>query len=774
MEQRTIRIGEREYPFYAVQTIVVGSGAAGLNSAVSLYKAGQRDIAILTEGRLMGTSRNTGSDKQTYYKLTTCGSEPDSIRKMAQTLFDGQAMDGDLALAEAALSLRGFYHLVDIGVPFPCNGSGEYVGYKTDHDPNQRGTSAGPLTSKFMTEALWEEAERYQIPVFDGYQVIELLTDDEEVFKAGQDRQEAFQDSQDRQEASQDSQDRIEASRDSQRQEEALEGSQGRKRVRGLVALNVRESSVEKQYTVFAADNIVYGTGGEAGMYDTSVYPVSQTGGMGCAFRAGARGKNLTESQYGIASIKFRWNLSGTYQQVIPRYISTAADGSDEREFLDEYFSKPEDMLYAIFLKGYQWPFDPRKTVDYGSSLIDLLVYQETVMKGRRVYLDYRRNPSAAEDKGHFLSQLLHQEAYDYLKSSDGLWDTPIDRLEHMNPAAIELYRSHNIDLYTEQLEIAVCAQHNNGGLAGNSWWESNLAHFFPVGEVNGTHGVYRPGGSALNSGQVGSLRAAQFIAGRYVEEPWDADTLARGCGAQVERAEAFGMRAAEKGRELLADGPEKAGGEQLTGKLEIPGGLPEGKLEEKTSGLPEGKLEEKTSGLPEGKLEEKTSGLLDWKAEKKTLGVRMSKSGANIRSLEGVEQALAENLAQQERVNGLGIQETAELKHLYRLRDLLVSQQMYLEAIRDYIRRGGTSRGSYLICDPEGKKPLECLPEEFRFSLEDKGMSGQIQEIVYEDGRCQCFWRPVRPIPEEDGWFEMVWRNWREGVYFNSDRRTV
>lgn len=663
MDQKTIRIGGMDYPFYSVQTIVVGSGAAGLNSAVSLYKAGQRDIAILTEGRFMGTSRNTGSDKQTYYKLTTCGSEPDSVRKMAQTLFDGQAMDGDLALAEAALSLRGFYHLVDIGVPFPCNGSGEYVGYKTDHDPNQRGTSAGPLTSKFMTEALWEEAERYQIPVFDGYQVIEILTDEEQ-------------------------------------------GAS--KRVRGLVALNIREEDAKKQYTVFAADNIVYGVGGEAGMYDTSVYPVSQTGGMGCAFRAGAKGKNLTESQYGMASIKFRWNLSGTYQQVIPRYVSTAADGSDEREFLDEYFPKPEDMLYAIFLKGYQWPFDPRKTVDYGSSLIDLLVYQETVMKGRRVYLDYRRNPSAAEEAGHFLSQLLHQEAYDYLKSSDGLWDTPIARLEHMNPAAIELYRSHNIDLYTEMLEIAVCAQHNNGGLAGNGWWESNISHFFPVGEVNGTHGVYRPGGSALNSGQVGSLRAAQFIAGKYTDAPVDEKELARRCGPQIEAAAEIGRRALETGRKMM-----------------------------------------------------------DWKAEKKALGVRMSKSGANIRSMEGVKEALEENRAQQERVEALGIQASSDLKHLYRIRDLLVSQQMYLEAIADYIQKGGTSRGSYLICDPKGQKPLECLPEEFRFSLEDKGLSGQIQEIVYENGHCQCFWRPVRPIPEEDSWFEMVWRNWREGAYY-------
>ena len=453
----------KKYDFKCFQTIIIGSGAAGLNAAVSLVKEGQRDIAIITEGRMMGTSRNTGSDKQTYYKQTTCGSEPDSVRKMAQTLFEGKSMDGDLALVEAALSVRSFYHLADIGVPFPCNGAGEYVGYKTDHDPNQRGTSAGPLTSKFMTEALWKEVEQYDIPVFDGYQVIELLTEDSD-----------------------------------------------EKRVRGVLTINVKEQDIEKAFTAFSAENVVYATGGEAGMYETSVYPVSQTGGMGTAFRAGARGKNLTESQYGIASIKFRWNLSGTFQQVIPRYVSTNADGTDEKEFLDEYFEKPEALIQAIFLKGYQWPFDPRKTMNYGSSLIDLLVYQETIIKGRRVYLDFQKNPSCIDVDGSFFQELLSDEAYQYLKNSDGLWDTPIERLEHMNPAAIELYRTHGIDITKELLEIAVCAQHNNGGLAGNWWWESNLRHLFPVGEVNGTHGVYRPGGSALNSGQVGSLRAAQ------------------------------------------------------------------------------------------------------------------------------------------------------------------------------------------------------------------------------------------------------------------------
>ena len=65
----------------------------------------------------------------------------------ARTLTAGGCCHGDVALVEGANSLRGFYHLVELGVPFPHNERGGFVGYKTDHDPRQRATSAGPKTS---------------------------------------------------------------------------------------------------------------------------------------------------------------------------------------------------------------------------------------------------------------------------------------------------------------------------------------------------------------------------------------------------------------------------------------------------------------------------------------------------------------------------------------------------------------------------------------------------------------------------------------------------
>lgn len=68
MEMEKKLAGSTAVMFASTQTLVVGTGAAGLNAAVSLVKEGVRDVVILTEGKMMGTSRNTGSDKQTYIR----------------------------------------------------------------------------------------------------------------------------------------------------------------------------------------------------------------------------------------------------------------------------------------------------------------------------------------------------------------------------------------------------------------------------------------------------------------------------------------------------------------------------------------------------------------------------------------------------------------------------------------------------------------------------------------------------------------------------------
>ncbi|MBZ4646292.1 MAG: FAD-binding protein [Clostridia bacterium] len=659
MKKDCIELQGIKIDVYSLNTVIVGSGAAGLNAADRLYTFGQKDIALVTEGLNMGTSRNTGSDKQTYYKLTLAGETKDSVMDMAKTLYDGGSMDGDIALVEAALSPQAFYRLVDIGVPFPHNRYGEYVGYKTDHDPRQRATSAGPLTSKYMTEKLQEQVMQKGITIFDGYQVIGILTD-----------------------------------RDKDRDSDSVKAI-------GLIALNLNGlEDPDRRYVLFNCTNIVYATGGPAGIYATSVYPESQTGASGIAFEAGVKGKNLTESQYGIASVKFRWNLSGTFQQVLPRYISTNRDGSDEREFLEEYFDSPGRMLDAIFLKGYQWPFDPRKVMNYGSSLIDILVYHESVVKGRRVFLDYTKNPAWGSQDGKLDFSLLGKESYEYLKNSNALFGTPIERLAHMNQPAINLYKDHGIDLYKEYLEIAVCAQHNNGGLCGNIWWESNIKHFFPVGEVNGSHGVYRPGGSALNSGQVGSIRAAQFIAARYKDEPLSLYEFLKAARDKIEEK-------LDLGRKFLTYLGSKSNIIQI----------------------------------------------------RKEIGERMTKMGAHIRSLDsaqsGAEQARKTLAALPDMSTLSSVQ---DLPYAYQNWDLLVAQYVYFCAIADYIQKGGGSRGSYLIHNSTGQIPVEGLGDNFRFVLDSGVLGNVIQEVAYVGGQCIFEWRHARPIPDEEHWFENTW----------------
>lgn len=650
MEEKRISCDGISLRQYTVNTVVVGTGAAGYNAADRLFSYGQQDIAMVTEGINQGTSRNTGSDKQTYYKLTLSGGDPDSVREMAQTLFDGQCVDGDLALCEAALSAQGFLKLVDLGVPFPKNRWGEYIGYKTDHDPRRRATSVGPYTSKMMTECLQKSVEGKEIPVFDGFLVIAVLSDG--------------------------------------------------KICTGLLCLDCQNTEQEDlRYVAFCCRNVIWATGGPAGMYHDSVYPEGHLGATGTAFAAGAAGKNLTEWQYGLASVSPRWNVSGTYMQVLPRFISRERDGSGEREFLYDFFTDPGELLTMVFLKGYQWPFDVRK-VDGGSSIVDILVYLEQ-KKGRKVYLDFRSNPGGEEPA----FDLLSSEAYDYLKQAGACFGTPLERLRHMNQPAVEFYLDQGVDLTAEPLEIALCAQHNNGGLAIDAWWQTNIKGFFAVGEAAASHGVYRPGGSALNAGQVGSARAAQFIAVHGTGRP-DCDDKAYKLQleAELKRSKALHDTVLDSDRQLeVRDIWNEAAAD-------------------------------------------------------------MSRFGAAIRSKSGMEHLLLRVkercalLKQQGRITSIRY-----LQHVFRLRDMLLCQQVYLEAMLNYLDHGGDSRGSALYTNPEGIRPYVQLPEEFTYQLDDGSRGNKVQEICWNGSTCDFSWREVRAIPEDDDFFENVWREFRE-----------
>ena len=673
----TREVANQQVTIHRYGTLIVGAGAAGMNCAVHLYEFlkdkgiddAQDRIAVIARGLRLGASRMSGSDKQTYYKLGTSPNVPDCAEAFAETLRAGGCCHGDLALIEGITSLREFYHLVRAGVAFPTDSMGTFIGYKTDHDPAERATSAGPKTSRFMSDCLQRQVERYGIRLFDNQEATHLLT----------------------------------------------VGSGADRRIVGVVTLDrTRIKASSYGINVFLASNVVLAAGGPGELYKTSVYPRGQVGLHSLAFKAGLAAENLTESQFGLASTKFRWNVSGTYMQAIPRIFSTDAHDKRPRDFLADFFPSMRVMATNIFLKGYQWPFDPQKIEYMKSSPIDILVFNKT-QKGRRVFLDYRRNPEGNGSFDSFRIDDLEAEAYDYLVDAGALQKTPIERLAHMNPLAIELYAENGIDLYNEPLEIAVCAQHNNGGFAVNKWWESSVPRTFVIGEMAGTHGVKRPGGSALNAGQVGGLRAAEYIANVYGCDPPDDIAIDDQVADLIARLDRF---------------------------TDSSGRSPQEAVEE---------IQTRMTASAAHIREEKDA--------RKALG-------ETVELYRGI------------RDEGLAVGDAHALVAAIQAEQLALTSAAYLKAIVEFLAADGGSRGSYLVVNRHGT-PIhpevidKATGEPLAFRPENQALRETIQQLVYDEGSPDLFTCTAvtpRSVPSERKSFEPAWQDYREGKIYRSE----
>ncbi|MBA7649443.1 hypothetical protein ES703_57240 [subsurface metagenome] len=613
-----------------------------------------------------------GRDKKANYKLGTSPEMPDSAEEFAKTLTHAGCCHGDLALAEAIGSLREFYHLAQAGVPFPHDSMGSYIGYKTDNDPYERATSAGPKTSKYMTECIEKHVRRYGIQIHDHNEVARFLT----------------------------------------------AGTGDSKRIVGVVTID-RKKLTGNDYAinVYYCKNLVLAAGGPGELYQTSVYPRGQLGIHGIAFKAGLAAENLTESQFGLASIKFRWNVSGSYCQAIPRIFSTDATGKDEQEFLTDFFPLMSKMAANIFLKGYQWPFDPQRIENQQSSLIDILVFNET-QKGRRVFMDFQHNPIGSDSMKEFNLDDLEPEAHEYLKKTGALGKTPIERLSTLNPPAIEIYKENGIDLYSEPLEIAVCAQHNNGGFAINKWWQSNIPQTFVIGEMAGTHGVKRPGGSALNAGQVGGLRAAEYIVNVYdLDIPDDSDI-------QTETDQ---------------------------------------------------QLSEFATGLEHYK----TSSGSTPKEVITQIQNRMTASAAHVRELSDARSASVEVVESYKKIQNQGFmsENAKDIVTAIQAEHLALTSVAYLKAIVELLEQGSGSRGSHLVLAGDGVEIHSDIINKttgkpLRFKPENQALRNSILRIRYNPQATDLFTCeniPVRQAPADSKAFEPAWRNFREGKIYKS-----
>ena len=676
---KTKRIANQTVTFHSYNTIIVGSGAAGMNCAVHLcefmkgkgVKNPAERVAVVTAGLGLGASRMSGSDKQTYYKMGTSPDVADSAEEFAKSLTAAGCCHGDSALAEGIGSLREFYHMVQAGVPFPTDSIGTFIGYKTDHDPYERATSAGPKTSRFMSECLQKQLEQYNVKIHDEQEAASLLT----------------------------------------------VGSGESKRIAGVVTLDKNNAAgTNLALNVFLGANIILAAGGPGELFKTTVYPKAQPGIHGLAFKAGLIGANLTESQFGLASIKFRWNVSGTYMQAVPRIFSTDAKGKNEKEFLTDFFPTMSKMATDIFLKGYQWPFDPQRIENLQSSLIDILVFNET-QKGRRVFMDFLHNPIGNDSMDEFDIDALEPEAKEYLQKAGALQKKPIKRLEHMNIPAIEIYEENGIDLYSEPLEIAVCAQHNNGGFAVDKWWQSNIPGTFVIGEMAGTHGVKRPGGSALNAGQTGGLRAAQYIVNAYgCELPDYSDAQ-----SEIDR-----------------------------------------QLRDLVTGF---KRHGSSSGLdPQAVLEEIRS--------------RMTASGGHIRELNDARKALKEaiKLYKNIRKKGFNTKKNKAIVAAIQAEHLALTSAAFLKAVVELLAQGSGSRGSHLVLAENGVEIHtdvidKATGKPLKFKPENQALRNSILHIEYDESSPDLFSSTtikLRPAPKERKAFEPAWQDYREGNIYS------
>ena len=652
--EQTLDITGVTVPVYACESLVLGSGAAGMRATVELKRRGV-DVLVASTGLFAGTSACSGSDKQTLYTAST-DYKGDNFVKYAQSLCGGGAMDFSTAYVEAVGSIDAMGGLQYMGLPLPHDDQGAILRYQTDHDEAGRATSCGPRTSKLMVKVLFEEALTLGVrilPSCSGIQIVKETIDGEE-------------------------------------------------RVYGVIALHREEKRNAYGLVFIRCENLIIATGGPGELYRDSVYPHHCHGGLGLALEAGVKLCNITESQFGIGTPRttFPWNLSGTYVQVMPRIYSVDVDGN-EIHFLKRFYRTTREMVSNTFRKGYQWPFHSTRMLDYGSSLLDLAVFLEQ-QAGRKVYLDFLNNPEPVNEGDDFSLDNLDPDVRGYLEKNEALQDLPIDRLRRMNPLAIELYRMHGSDLAAEPLEFAMNNQHMNGGILIDDWGRTNLPGCYAIGEAAGSHGVTRPGGAALNSGQVFGKRVALAIK--------------RSCNDKVDTVVDTAVVSA------AIEGALKDADQFLNGNGRKP------------------------------------------KEIKREIQARMSDNAGIICTADEVRAGLesATALRHEVEANGLQVSSASMVGQAFRWRHMVWVSEAVLTALDHYISAGGGSRGARAICSEAGTRCPDAKVEDLsRFNFIEEQAKDREEKLVVSrvGGGVEISSLPVDLTPEvQREFFEKGW----------------
>lgn len=654
-------------PVYKNDVFVIGSGAAGLRCAVELAN---RDIkvTVVTSMLFAGTSACSGSDKQTLFSCAT-SKHGDDVLAVAQAIGAGGAMDGDLAYIEASNSYLAIDALRAWGLPLPQDRYGAVLRYKTDHDEAGRATSLGPRTSRFMVKVLMEQAEKNGVSLLDRSTVIKLLVCKGKCY--------------------------------------------------GAIAINpfLRSHKNPLGIMILLSSFIVLAGGGAGLLYKNSVYPLGCVGTTGLALEAGLMVSNIQEMQFGIGSdqSKFPWNLSGTYMQVIPDVYSVDEFGN-KYHFLKDYYRSTAEICSNLFRKGYQWPIHASRMLNYGSSLFDLAVYLEK-KKGRRVLLDFRQNYQG-EEKDPYDFENLDEDVKQYLINANAKFDSPIQRLEAMNQLAIEIYLQNGIDLKTEPLDFNVNHQHFNGGIKVGNYANTSVENCYAIGESAGTHGVTRPGGSALNSGQVFAIRAAEQIKFLLSKKDLKSDSILQ--------------------QDLL----------NILNDIFV--------FANKC---------ENNKHISYKELKEKLQSIVS-----DNLGFICNQKDVSCAN-ETIRQLRLSILS-----SGVGVK-ISELYKAFEIKNLLYEAEAISASLLAYIEQGGGSRGARVICSEESNLYPEALNidlKEYAFLKENVLLQEEIIEAFFFEDLDKAYVniRKKKPIPDvSDIFFEKNWTDFLTGnIFIDSD----
>ena len=661
--KESLEVGGLCLPVYACHALVLGSGAAGWRAAVELKRHGI-DVIVATQNLYGGTSACSGSDKQTLHTAAT-GRHGDDFIALAAALGAGGAMDEDTAYVEAVGSLRALSSLQYLGLPVPLDRLGAVLRYQTDHDEAGRATSCGPRTSRLMVKVLAEESARLGVPVLNRCVGAKILVTDDEP-----------------------------------------------RRIAGQLAFHAPARAAGNPFglVIIRCADLVIAAGGPGELYRDSVYPKHCFGALGLALEAGVEAVNLTESQFGIGtpSDGFPWNLSGTYAQSLP-YIYSADTDRIERNFLGDYYRTTQELASNIFRKGYQWPFHASRMLDFGSSLVDLAIFRETQM-GRKVLMDFNRNPQPVPGDLPFSLDRLDADVRSYLKNNGALLGRPIERLKTMNPLSIELYRRYKKDITRDPLEFAVNNQHMNGGIAVDIWGRSSLDGCYAIGEASGTHGVTRPGGAALNAGQVMGQRCAEHI---------------------------HASRRAEPGYSLPRETVR-------TG------------IEAVTAGLRDDGLDWRDVALEVQARMSDHAGFMCSAQDVREALAQARRLNGDIRS------------------RGLRPDRADLAERCVQWRQMALVSDAVLTALDAYLSRGGGSRGARAIRDPDGTDvPLirTGALEAFRFRAERKQDRAEKIAIRFENGAFACSFQQIRRHDHSRAaYFECDWAAFLTGAIYAPD----